>query len=153
MQITERLSISPLGDADGDEPAKSRLIIDGSACETVVAGSCFEAALEGEGFYLLFLTNGNPFEDFLNIHMLDKQGSVVDSCTLGAPYSTGSFTGLKLLGEKLISFRFIGGTVWQLKVFPKWRWRMPFVSEHFGVWRRHLLKFHFQLRGNPVAQK
>lgn len=152
MHITDRISIHPLGDADGDEPAKSRLVIDGKVCGTLVAGSCFEAAVEGKGFYLLFLTNGNPFEDFLNIHMLDQQGALVDSCALGAPYSTGTFSALKILGEALISFRFIGDTVWQLEVFPRWRWRLPLVSEHFGVWRRHLLKFHFQLRGNPAAQ-
>lgn len=153
MRITDRVSIHPLGDPDADEPAKSRLVIDGNESGTVVAGSCFEAAVEGDDFYLLFLTNGNPFEDFLNIHMLDKRGAVVDSCALGAPYSTGSFSALNLLGKTLISFRFIGETVWQLEIFPQWRWRVPLVSEHFGVWRRHLLKFHFQLRGNPVAQR
>lgn len=152
MRITDKFSIRSLGDPDSDEPIKSHLFLDGNDCGIAVAGSCLEAAVEGENFYLLFLTNGNPFEDFLNIHMLDNYGALVDSCALGAPYSTGSFSALKLLGERSISFRFIGDTVWQLEVFPTWRWRVPIVSEHFGVWRRRLLRFHFQLRGSPVAQ-
>lgn len=153
MHITDRISIRPLNDPEGDEPAKSQLVIDGNESGSVVAGSCFEAAVEAESFYVLFLTNGNPFEDFLHIHLVDKQGVVVDSCALGAPYSTGSFSDLVLLDQSLMSFRFIGETVWQLEIHPRWRLRMPLVSEHFGVWRRHIWKFHFQLRGNPVVQQ
>lgn len=153
MQTTERISIHPLDDSDAESPAKSRVLIDKNVCEAVVAGSCFEAAVEGEGFYLLFLTDNNPFEDFLNIHMLDRQGKVIDSCALGAPYSTGSFSLLPVGGAKQgVAFRFIGDTVWHLETFPERRFRLPFVSEPFGVWRPHAFHFHFRLKGQPVPE-
>jgi len=154
MQITDRISISPPGGPDSDEPAKSRLIIDGNAFGTVVAGSYFEAAVETEDFYLLFLTNCNPFEDFLNSHMLDKRGKVIDSCSLGEPYSTGSFSLLQLDGTQRsgLPFRFIGGTVWHLEVFAAHRFRWPFVSEPFGVRRTRAFHFNFRLQGQPVPE-
>lgn len=130
------------------------MLIDKQACETVVTGSCFEAAVEAEGFYLLFLTDDNPFEDFLNIHMLDKQAKVIDSCKLGAPYSTGSFSQLQVSDDEKqgVSFRFIGETVWNLEIFPARRLRWPLVSEPFGVWRAHPFHFNFRLMGQPIAE-
>ena len=88
----------------------------------------------------------------LSIHLLDGRLDLLDSATLGAPYSTGSFSDLDIEASSTVRFRFIGDTTWSVEVLPHPVFRLPFVPDAPGVRRRAGFARHFIVRGNPQPQ-
>ena len=130
----------------------SEIIINQSATGDVISGAVLEAAVSWNDFYLLFLTDDIPQEDTLSIHFLDKELKLLDSATIGAMYSTGSFTSLQLIKPNTLTFRFIGDTDWKIKLFDKPTLTLPFLSDPKCVKRKLALSNYFKVQGSPIPE-
>lgn len=135
-----------------DESPRSELIADTEATGVTLTGVVLEAALRWRDQYVLFLTDDIPSEDSLHIYLLSATFSLIDSANLGSMYSTGSFRELNFISPDTLSFRFFGGTVWQLELLTQARPRLPFFSEPHGVSRRFGLSRRMIIRDmRPAA--
>ena len=129
---------------------RSEVIVAGTPTGKVLTGAILEAAIEWNGFSLAFLTDDIPQEDTLRIYLFDSRLALRDSATLGAMYSTGSFTGLELLPPNTVQFRFIGNKTWILQLLPQDSFALPFFSDPEGVRRPLKLHRRFRLYGEPL---
>ncbi|MDP5009200.1 MAG: hypothetical protein NWQ13_09530 [Glaciimonas sp.] len=134
------------------ESPKSEIRVDGIATGKIVSGAYLEAAVRWNDFYLLFMTDDCPFEESLNIHLLDKNADLVDSATMFSMYSTGSFSSLKLMEPNTLHYNFFGDIVWRLELLttPVFSW--PFLGNPRGVWRKFKFKCHFKIYGRPLPE-
>lgn len=63
----------------------------------------------------MFITDDVPFEEGLNIYLLDQQLNVADYARMYFGYSTGIFSDLDLTEDDTVRFRFLGEKIWTLK--------------------------------------
>lgn len=145
-------SIRVVTPSTSDTIPKSEILIAGVPTGKIVDGAVFEAALRWHEYTLLFLTDDVPFEDSLNIYLLDAALNVVDWARMYFMYSTGIFSNLDLTQADTVRFCFFGERTWALKLFPEKRFALPRISDPIGVSRP--LKFFrmFQLDGSPHPQ-
>jgi hypothetical protein len=148
-QLSQELTVKLVNAESDTENPQSEIILDGQSTGKIVTGSVLEAAVSWQDFYLLLLTSDIPNEEMLDIHLLDKKLNRLDSATLGTIYSTGTFSSLELNAPNGIGFRFIGDTDWVIELLAKPVFRVPFISEPTGVWRRFGFTRHFKVHGNP----
>lgn len=144
-------SIRVITPSTSDTIPKSEILIAGVPTGKVVDGAVFEAALRWHEYTLLFLTDDVPFEDTLNIYLLDATLDVVDWARMYFMYSTGIFSNLDLTQENTVRFSFFAERTWVLKLFPERRFALPRISDPIGVSRP--LKFFrmFQLDSCPLT--
>lgn len=140
---------SPYSDT---ELATSELLLDGKPTGLVVTGAVLEAAIEWQGCRIAFLTDDIPFEDMLRIYMFDAKMTWVDAAVLGAMYSTGTFTELRLQPPNALTFRFFGGTVWRMVLLAERELRLPYLSDPSGVSRKLQFFRHFRIEGKPQPE-
>lgn len=133
--------------------ATSELLLDGEPTGVVVTGEVLEAAFIWRGYRVVFLTDGIPFEDMLRIYMFDAAMKLADAATLGAMYSTGTFTELTLQPPDALTFRFFGGTIWRLILLAEQEFALPFISDPSGVSRKFKFFRHFRMEGKPQPQR
>jgi len=128
---------------DGRGP-RCDLRVHGRSTGRFVAGLNIEAAVEVDGRYLVFMTDGVAVEELLSIHLVEKDGRLVDTVAIGQPRSTGVFRHLVLGPPRSVGFHFLGDEAWTVTVHPAprlaWplRAEVPAVHRPFG-WRRWLL--------------
>lgn len=137
---------------DEDESPASEILLRAVPTGKFVAGAILEAAIHWRDQYLLLLSNDIPYEDTLNMHLLDAALTLLDTAKLGAAYSTGSFTELQLHEPNQISFRFIGGNPWRIELLTTAEFKMPLLSEPRGVSRPFNFSRRFRVHGNPLPQ-
>ncbi|WP_374568104.1 hypothetical protein [Ideonella sp.] len=148
MRLASEISVRPVVVND-DQPPLSEVCVNAVATGQRVDGAVLEAAVECNGRYLLFLTDDVPAEDQLSIHLVDRDGRLLDSARIGAMYSTGSFSSLTFREPNAAAFRFIGDADWVVRVFDQPRWQMPFVAEPRGVSRPWRWRRWFRVEGRP----
>ena len=151
MRAAHEVSIRRCQGPDDKAPT-SQLLIDGVPIGRPVAGAVLEAAIACGDLLLLFMTDDTPFEESLSIHLLDRQGRLLDSARLGWPYTTGSFTALRLVNATTVCFRFFGDTDWTLQILPRPSLRIPFFPDAPGVTRSLGFKRWFAIQGKPARQ-
>ncbi len=96
---------------------------------------------------LLFLTDDMPFEEMLNIALIDLDDGVKEILTLGGAYLTGSFTDLHIASNALslaLSVRQHGGLKSSV-TFVK----VPFTGDPRGVSRSVAVKHYIKITANP----
>ncbi len=120
----------------------------GQTIEAVV----LEAALTCYDNYLLFATTDTPFEETLSIYLIRRDGSILDSLWIGAPYATGSFSGLRVVGTDSVNFRFLGDTDWTLRVLPSSKLSLPFIRDVPGVRRPFGFRRRLIVHGSPKRE-
>lgn len=152
MRMAAELTVQQVDRINIDEGPKSAILINGEATGKFVAGAVLEGSVQWMNFLLLFMTDDIPYEEMLRIVLLDDRLNLVDSALIGSPYSTGSFSSLRLVEPNSVSFRFIGDTNWCIELLPKPTFRIPFISEPPGVWRPLGFSRHFIIQGNPRPQ-
>jgi hypothetical protein len=136
--------------AESDEtPPSSRILVNGTP-SAVVSGAQLEAAVECDGRFLLFMTDDTPFEEVLSIHLVSSDGHLLDSATLGGPYTTGTFSGLSLNPPNRVGFRFIGEADWSIEILADSAFRLPLRGDAPGVRRALGFSRHFVVHGNPA---
>lgn len=136
-----------------EEIPQAEILQDGKRTGAYVSGAFLEAAVQWNGWYMLFLTNNCDFEETLNIHLLDEHFHEMDSATMSWMYSTGAFKALELIQPRTVQFRFFGDTIWKVELLQKPSFRVPLLSEPAGVWRRWGFSRHFKVHGNPRPEK
>ena len=140
-------------DGPEDIAPRSELLLDGQPTGKTVAGLVLEAAFRTDsGELLLFTADDTPFEEMLNIQLLDAQLDPLDSAVLGAAYSTGSFGFLAVERPDSVRFRFIGDTDWVVEVLPEPRLRTPWAKDPVGVSRPWGLHTRLRVSGNPKPE-
>lgn len=145
-------SIRVVTPSTSDTAPMSEIIVAGLPTGKVVGGAVFEAALKWNEYVLLFLTDDVPFEDTLNIYLLDANFNVVDSARMFFIYSTGVFSDLDLTQPDTVRFCFFGGIVWTLKLFPEKTFALPIISDPRGVSRPFTFLRMFQIYGSPLPE-
>ncbi|RYH47304.1 MAG: hypothetical protein EON54_16325 [Alcaligenaceae bacterium] len=148
----QELSVERLAGRPDDEPAHCHILRNGQATGRHVPGAVLEAAAQWQGFTLLLTTDDVPAEEFLHIHLLDADLQCIDTATLGAMYSTGSFSLLPSPEPDTLRFRFIGDTDWSVQVLAEPGFRVPLWSEPTGVSRPVGFSRHFVVRGDPKRE-
>jgi hypothetical protein len=99
--------------------------VNGKPTGLIVTGAILEAALEWQGFRIAFLTDDIPFEEMLRIYMFDANETLVDAAVLGAMYSTGRFSELRLQPPNALTFHFFGGMVWHMVLLTEREFCLP----------------------------
>lgn len=127
----------------------SKLLVNGRISGDVIEGSVVELCLEHQKGFLVFLTDGIPHEDFLNIHLLDNDLRILDSVRIGSMYSTGSFSAPNVLDDKRVAFEFIGDYQWYVTILSQPEFRVPMFSSVKGVSRKYLFKEYFRVEAKP----
>ena len=150
MREAPEISLRPLPGSEDDEP-RSEVLVDRRATGSVIAGCVLEAAVRCEPGWLLLVTNDTPYEEFLNIHLLDEStAQPLDSARIGGPNSTGTFSNLKLEPPSTVHFRFIDEADWSVRVLPRAKRALPLWPDARGVWRGSRLTRHFEVRRSPA---
>jgi hypothetical protein len=152
-QLSQELTVKKIIAESENKMPVCEIMLQGQATGKTVSGAVLEAAVSWQEFYLLFLSDDIPQEDMLNIHLLDKNLSPLDSAVVGNIYSTGSFSSLQLLQPNRVGFRFIGDTDWLIELLPKQVLRFPFITDPAGVRRRFGFSRYFKVHGNPQRQQ
>ena len=150
MQLTEDITLKLIDEGSDIERPKSQLQVKGSLTQMVLDGAILEACIKCEGLYLLFVIDDIPYEEALYFYLLDGNFNMLDSASLGAPYSTGTFANLHLQPPFKAGFQFIGNTEWTIEILAQPRMRVPFLSNPKGVMHNYGFYRHFVVRGNPV---
>jgi len=129
------------------EDRRSRLMRRGEDTGAVVPGTVLEAQIALDRGWLLFTTHGIPFEEGLDITLLDGSCKVVDNAALFAAYATGTFRNLVLATDDTVIFDFFGPRSWRVRLFrkPQFRLPVPWLVEPPGVHRRFGFTRHFAL--------
>ena len=135
------------------ELASSELLLAGSPTGLTVTGEVLEAAVVWQGYHIAFFTDGIPFEDMLRIYMFDANMTLIDAAVLGAMYSTGAFTDLRLQPPNALTFRFFGGIVWRMVLLTEREFALPFLSAPSGVHRSFKFFRHFRIEGKPHPEE
>jgi hypothetical protein len=148
MHIASQLSTRLVPQPE-DEIPRSEILLRGAPTGKQVNGAVLEAAIAWRDCFLLLLTNDIPYEEMLNIHLLDDTFTLLDTAILGAAYSTGSFRELVLIEPDQVGFQFIGGTPWRIELLNDPEFRLPLVSEPRGVSRPMGFSRRFRVHGNP----
>lgn len=71
------------------------------------------------GFYLLFFTDNSPYEEALQIVLLDSHLQFLDGLELGQPYTPGVLSDIHAESEQRILFDFFEGTRLLLSIQPE----------------------------------
>lgn len=144
MQLTGEIALR--ADVPERDGPCSEVLISGRKTGTVVSGAVLEAALRCAGTWLLFVSDGVPSEDMLSIYLLDDGGRMLDAARIGGPYTTGSFSGLRLDPPSTAHFRFIDDAGWSVRVLETAKFSLPWWPDARGVWRGARPWRHFEVR-------
>jgi hypothetical protein len=108
LQIREEPTTTAMG--------KYEVLIAENGTGITVPVQILEAAVQvDDKRLLLFLTDDTPFEEMLNIALIDLDDGVKEILTLGGAYLTGSFTDLHI-APNAVEFSFIGETTWRVEI-------------------------------------
>lgn len=104
-----------------EEPDETpRVLIENSQIkkQVEVIGKILEAQYRVGDDFLLFVTEGNPFEEALYIYFLDSNLQVKDSLEISAMYAEGILRNLSVVDSNRIIFSFFDNDEkWILEIF------------------------------------
>ncbi len=143
MRLAPEVTCTALVRHSPDGVPMSQLFLNGKALDRPIHGAILQGAVAWEQQYLVFLTDGIDYEDLLNIHLFDVQLQLLDSATIGMPYTTGSFEQLSLCASNAVEFCFPVTVSWRVILHGNARLNIPWLSEPVGVWRRTKLSRRF----------
>lgn len=122
-----------------------RLFYQGHDTGQNLQGAVLEVALKTDSKWLLFLTHDVPFEETLDIYLLNVNFETLDRASLTAPNATASFDNLRILSERRVCFTFLGKGFWELELLDRPGFRLPLIGEPLGVARPFGFSRHFLL--------
>jgi hypothetical protein len=114
---------------------RSQLLLSGTEAPFYVVGEELGAAVELDRRLVLLVLYGDPYEESLQIYMIDDSYRVLDRATLGAMGASGVLQDLQLESPSAITFRFFRNRRWRLRAFTRPHIANPFSALALGVWR------------------
>jgi hypothetical protein len=140
MRMVQEFSLDRIERQAGAAAAepRARLRRGGNDTGTVLPGAVLEAQLAADAGWLLFTTHDTPFEEQLDIILIDRSYRIVDVASLYGPYTTGTFRNLAIESGESVLFDFFGDHVWRVTLLDRPRFRLPLarLGEPAGVHRR-----------------
>ena len=146
LRIADEISVRPAPDRGG--MPQCEICIAGRPTGLHVAGKVFEAAVEIDGSFLVFVTESVTLEELLCIHLVSAQGELLDTARIGLDSALGLFGKPRLMPPREVRFQFLGDALWSVEVLAKPRWSWPLAGEAPGVRRPWALKRAFRVRAN-----
>lgn len=141
LQIREEPTMTAMG--------KYEVLIAEDGTGITVPVQILEAAVQvDDKRLLLFITDDTPFEEMLNIALIDLDDGVKEILTLGGAYLTGSFTDLHI-APNAVEFSFIGETTWRVEIPPSPFVKVPFIGDPRGVSRSVAVKHYIKITATP----
>lgn len=145
LQIREEPTTTAMG--------KYEVLIAENGTGITVPVQILEAAVQvDDKRLLLFLTDDTPFEEMLNIALIDLDDGVKERLTLGGAYLTGSFTDLHI-APNAVEFSFIGETTWRVEILPSPFMKVPFIGDPHGVSRSVAMKHYIKITASPAPAR
>ncbi len=131
--------------SEAREEPRARLRRAGKDTGTVVPGAVLEAQLAADSGWLLFITHDTPFEERLDVTLIDRSCRIVDMASFYGLYTTGNFRNLTLDSDKSVVFDFFSDHAWRVTLLDKPQFRFPVarLTEPAGVHRRFGFTRHF----------
>lgn len=114
----------------------------GNIIETI--GAVLEAQYSIGDNYILFVSEGTPYEEALHISLVDSKTQIVDSVEISAEYTSGMFRNVSVVQPNKVFFAFFEqDEKWCLEVLrnPKtklWANRYPIKRESAFLHRTYL---------------
>jgi len=130
------VNLKVISEATETQAPKSEITIKGTKLKLIISGVYLEACIQYDERYLVFTTDGCPFEESLNIYLLSGDNEIIDSATAFCPYGTGSFQLLGTTDSDSVQFKFFIDKYWKIKILKSNRINIPYISEPSGVWRK-----------------
>lgn len=152
LHVAHNISIHLVTPSTSEVLPTSEIYIAGVATGKILEGAALEAALTWRDSILLFLTNDVPFEETLNIYLLDENLKLLDLARMYYIYATGVFSALDLTQEDTVRFSFYSGKVWTLRLLPKQIFALPIINDPAGVHRPFRLFRRFLLEGQNQTE-
>ena len=149
MFLADEITILPAPDR-GRVP-HCEICIAGRRTGLHVPGKVFEAAVEVDGRYLVFVSEGVTMEELLSIHLVSPDGRLLDTASIGVIYELGIFARLKLEPPREVRFQFLGDLAWSVEVHPEARWVLPLLREAPGVRRPWAFRRAFRVRATAAG--
>lgn len=134
-----------LSEATEAIPAKSTITLGSIESAPMLEGEDYEACIQYQDFLLVFTTNNCPYEESLNIHLLNQKLELLDKATLVWPYNTGPFSLTGLIEPNKLQFQFFNEETWTLEVYSKKQFFISAISEPKRVWRKLGFYHYFKI--------
>lgn len=132
-------------EASDDEPPILKFFLPSSNISAEIEGADVECCIEVNNDYLVFTTNDCPYEETLNITLINNTNQVVDQASIFWPYGTGSFKLEQINAPNKVVFQFFAEKLWQVEIFEGKKLVLPFISEPTSVWRKLKLNHRFKV--------
>jgi hypothetical protein len=151
MRLAHEITAIAIRRVDDGQLPLSEICVAGAQTDRQVAGQVLEAAVEIDGRYLLFMTEGLPREDLLSIYLIDREGALLDSASIGQWVCPGLFADLALEPPNVVRFRFLGDVDWRVELHPEPRFAWPLVPEARCVKRPFGFQRRFRVRATAKS--
>jgi hypothetical protein len=105
--------------------------------------------------HLLFFTDNTPYEEELQVMLLDGRLRFMDGVRLGSPYTPGMLSSLQPVGDHQVTFEFFPQLLMELKVHPEGIFQVirrlpPFAKP---LKRRPFSKHYLSIKSTLVASR
>jgi hypothetical protein len=118
--LTPLTSFSLRGEPATQEGPVGALLHEGRETGLRIHAARLEAQFHVQpNLFLLFFTDDSPYEEELQILLLDTHFQLLDGLELGQPYTPGMLSGLDAQGEQRLLFDFFADTRLLLSVHPE----------------------------------
>ncbi len=150
---TKDFNIEAVTQQDDDSPSiTSQIYLGNSATNVFIDGVILELCLSWNNYYVLFTTDDIPYEESLHIYLLSKTLVILDSLTLSAIYSTGTFKLIELIEPNEISFLFFDQAKWKIVISHESELHIPFFSDPKGVHRKIAFSRYLTISNSPLPK-
>ncbi|WP_240782324.1 hypothetical protein [Escherichia sp. E2586] len=106
--------------------SKSELCIYGENTGITIPADYLETAiLLDDGRYLLFVTEDVPYEESLELLLIDIKQDIQEQMTIAVPYGSGTLREMRLY-ENHIEFSYFSDETWRVEVSSSRFFRLPF---------------------------
>lgn len=121
MDILESTEFETLDTDNSDAGVPSCRLLNKTTGKSIsVAGCILEKQLKAPIGHLLFLTEGNPYEEALYIHLLGSDLTLLDSIEISANYRGGLFRNFKINQPNALQFSFLDDSEpWHLELLKR----------------------------------
>ena len=135
MKFAGGLSLKMVTEAGDRTIPQSRLFYRDVDLNLQLPGAVLEAVIQTNSEWLLFLTHDVPYEEGLEICLLDERFQLLDRATIAAPNVTAAFEHLEIVSDRKVRFEFLGKRAWTASLLKGTSFRLPLLTEPLGVSR------------------